>query len=125
MPHVKRYLLLAGSLLFLGILFVAVIIFELLTSHFQAIYLSRFATKLHYHVEQGPSPLMRFPHSGPYDERYGYKRLPAYIEKLTSKGYKIAAQARFSRSLITLSDWGLFTIYPEKTQVKKRFLKVW
>ena len=53
---------------------------------------------------------------GPYDKRLGYALLPAMLDRLTSKGYAVIAQARMSPTLCELIDRGLFPIYHEKTQ---------
>jgi hypothetical protein len=54
------------------LLFVAGVILELRTSWFEAHYFASTARKLIYHLEPGPSPSIRFPQTGPYDERLGY-----------------------------------------------------
>ncbi|MEW5766720.1 MAG: transglycosylase domain-containing protein [bacterium] len=91
-------------------------VLEMRTSRFQAFYFSRMAKKLSYKIEQGPSPAIRFPEYGPYDERLGYTSLPSFIKRLTAAGYNIERQARFSPELIRITETGFFTPYHEKTQ---------
>lgn len=91
-------------------------IYELQTSRFQAYFLNHKAKDLKFWIEAGPSPSIHFPLKGPYDERLGYTLLPSFIERLTSKGYEIEAQARFSKKLLEVTDSGFFTTFHEKTQ---------
>ncbi len=84
---------------------------EMHTSHFQAEYFSKIASKLTYKVAQGPSKAIRFPKTGPYDERLGYSRLPEFTKLLTDQNYVITEQARMSPDLLTLP---LPPIYQEK-----------
>ncbi|MGY0196393.1 transglycosylase domain-containing protein [Leptothrix sp. BB-4] len=89
---------------------------ELQHSRLQAWLLSGFTSELHHVVEAGPSPAIRFPGDGPYDERLGYHRLPDWTRSLASQGYRVSAQARMSETQLGLIDTGLFAIYPEKDQ---------
>jgi membrane peptidoglycan carboxypeptidase len=89
---------------------------ELLSSTLQARYLSSFSSQLSFAVEPGPSTLMRYPTTGPYDQRFGYVGLPSFIQHLRALGFDVTAQARFSPSLAQVVDRGLFAIYHEKTQ---------
>lgn len=104
--------------LLLAILFtlVWVVFDEFQTSRRQAGYLSEYSRSLKFHLEPGPSPMIRFPTSGPYDERLGYRHLPVFLERLTSMGYGVVEQARISPNMGKLSDLGLFSIYHEKDQ---------
>ena len=91
-------------------------IYELRTSRFEAYFLNHKAKDLKFWMEKGPSSSIRFPKDGPYDKRLGYIRLPALIERLSSKGYEIEAQARFSQKLLEVTDSGFSTTFREKTQ---------
>ncbi len=117
-PLHKRGTLLGtvGLVLILLVTVIFTIGYELRTSRLQARYLTRIATACSYSVDPGPSPAIRFPVSGPYDERAGYTGLPNFVERLNKSGYEVAAQARFSPELLKVTDLGFFTIYPEKTQ---------
>lgn len=95
---------------------------EISTSRWQARQLAPLARQLTFTVEPGPSPAIRFPRTGPYDERLGYARLPQFIENLLVEGYEVAAQARMSPRLIALSDHGIFAPYREKAQAGLRLL---
>ena len=89
---------------------------ELHTSERQARYLSELAHELTFKLESGPSPAIRFPRAGPYDERLGYSAIPAFTQLLTARDYAVTAQARISPRLAELTDKGLSPAYPEKSQ---------
>jgi membrane peptidoglycan carboxypeptidase len=89
---------------------------EVRTSAVQALLLSHAAAILTYRVEVGPSPAIRFPRTGPYDERLGYTRLPGFVERLESAGYRVERQARLSPGLDRLAGWGVALPYREKTR---------
>ncbi len=87
------------------------------SSAMQARYFSKLAKRLTYKVEPGPSNAIRFPSDSPYDERLGYANLPDYHNKLKTRDYEIASQARISPKMVELADMGLFATYREKTKV--------
>jgi membrane peptidoglycan carboxypeptidase len=89
---------------------------EMRTSTAQALVLSRAAAWLTYRVEAGPSKAIRFPRTGPYDERLGYTRLGTFVERLESAGYRVDRQARLSPGLDRLAGWGVALPYREKTR---------
>ena len=89
---------------------------ELSTSRYQAHFFASLASKASYTLGEGPSPSIRFPHSGPYDDRLGYTELPAFLGKLTGRGFEITQQARSSEGMVHIMDAGYFAPYPEKTQ---------
>jgi len=95
---------------------------EARTSAFQARYFSGIADKVRFWLEPGPSPSIRFPQSGPYDQRLGYSELPLFLERLRAKGYRIESQARASPEFIELMEDGYFPPYPEKSQAGLRVL---
>lgn len=95
---------------------------ELRTSTWQARYLSGYAKSLGYRLEPGPSASIRFPRSGPFDERLGYTRIPAFVDALRGQGYEIGAQARQSQALLDYTRRGFFAPYPEKAQAGLRVL---
>ncbi len=97
-------------------LVVAVVSDEVRTSQWQARYFSRLARDMTFEVQPGASDSIRFPHSGPYDDRLGYDRLPGMVQRLEARGYAIAAQARMSPDMARLMDEGLFPPYREKNQ---------
>jgi len=89
---------------------------EMRTSAGQALVLSRMAAWLAYRVEEGASPAIRFPRTGPYDARLGYTRLGGFIERLEGAGYRVERQARLSPGLDRLAAWGVAVPYHEKTR---------
>jgi membrane peptidoglycan carboxypeptidase len=95
---------------------------EVQTSKYQARYLSQISQQLSYKLISGASPSIRYPHSGPYDEKLGYTSLPATIERLEKVGFSIAAQASISPKMTELFDYGLFSIYHEKNQAGLRII---
>jgi len=89
---------------------------EVRSSRAQAHWLASLADSARYDVRSGPSPSIRYPVAGPFDQRLGYTRIPEFVARLGRAGYQVEAQARFSDSLMRLSDLGLFPGYQEKTQ---------
>ncbi|WP_240636177.1 transglycosylase domain-containing protein [Caldimonas tepidiphila] len=89
---------------------------EMRTSRLQAKRLAPLAREVSFRVEPGPSPSIRFPATGPYDERLGYRQLPQFIETLVGDGFQITAQSRMSPTMIELAGHGLFPAYREKAQ---------
>jgi len=60
--------------------------YELRTSHMQARFLSAYASELTYETEAGASASIRFPSTGPFNQRLGYVSAPAMIDSLTHDG---------------------------------------
>lgn len=90
---------------------------EVKTSKYQSRYLSEISQQLSYKLESGPSNAIRYPETGPYDQRLGYTLLPNEINRLKKQGFRIAAQASSSPMMTQIADdYGLFTIYHEKSQ---------
>ena len=92
----------------------ALAMFELRTSWFQSREISRYAEDLTFRVEPGPSDAIRFPTHGPFDDRLGYARLPAFIERLQARELAIESQAQFSPQLMDYTGRGYFPPYSEK-----------
>jgi membrane peptidoglycan carboxypeptidase len=95
---------------------VAFAVDELKTSRLQSALWHDYARDARFSVDAGASDAIRFPQSGPYDERLGYRQLPDYIERLQAQGYVLTRQARMSPRLIELHERGLFGPYREKSQ---------
>ncbi len=95
---------------------------EVKTSKYQAQYLSQISKQLSFKLVNGASTSVRYPQFGPYDQRLGYTLLPDAISRLTKLGYGITAQADFSPMMAELVDYGLFTVYHEKSQAGLRIL---
>ena len=86
------------------------------TSWLQAGLLSGFARQLGFTLEPGPSPSIRFPNAGPYDERLGYVELPGFIDRLNDRGFVVEQQARLTERHRRLIDRGVSPIFHEKTR---------
>jgi len=93
---------------------------ELAASTLQARYLSALGSQLSFAVEPGPSPLIRYPTTGPYDLRLGYVGLPNFLQRLRALGFAITTQARVSPTLAQVIDRGFFPMYHEKMQAGLR-----
>lgn len=89
---------------------------EVRSSQWQARYMSRLGKSLTYSIEPGASDSIRYPHSGPYDERLGYERLGEFGERLHKLGFVTTSQARMSFDMVRLMDQGIFPPYREKNQ---------
>jgi membrane peptidoglycan carboxypeptidase len=100
----------------LPLLVVVLIGVELRTSVGQAVLLSSWAATLSHEVEPGPSSRIRFPEHGPYNERLGYSQLPVMADRLTDRGYEVAAQSRMSIPMALTMDAGLYPVYQHKDQ---------
>jgi membrane peptidoglycan carboxypeptidase len=108
---------LVAMLIGVGVVIVKFVQQEIKTSKYQARYLSEISQQLSYKLESGPSQSIRYPEAGPYDQRLGYTLLPNEITRLKRQGFHITAQASFSPMMTQLADdYGLFTIYHEKSQ---------
>ena len=93
---------------------------ELPSSTLQSHYLSELGSQISFAVEPGPSPLIRYPRTGPYDLRLGYVGLPNFVRRLHTLGFVITAQARVSPRLAQVVDRGFFPLYHEKMQAGLR-----
>lgn len=93
----------------------ALVVYEMETSRLQASFLSSLGREARYELGPGPSPSIRFPTHGPFDERMGYTGLPAFEKRLTARGFEVVAQARMSPRMVEVVDRGLFAPYREKT----------
>ena len=102
--------------LLLALLGAGLALFELRTSRLQAMLFSDFAKQISFRLEAGKSPTVRFPTTGPHDERLGYTELPRFISQLEHAGYEVKFQARPSPRMRELMDWGLPAIYHEKVR---------
>ena len=89
---------------------------ELRSSEWQADYLSKKAKYLTFKVGDGPSPSIRFPSTGPFDERFGYANLASLSKNLVARDFDIAKQAQMSPDLLKLVDRSIYPPYREKTQ---------
>jgi membrane peptidoglycan carboxypeptidase len=95
---------------------------EIKTSDFQARYFSSINEQLRFRVEPGGSSAIRYPSTGPYDERLGYTALPSLQQRLRNLGFSITTQARFSTELLRVVDRGFYATYFEKAQAGLKIL---
>lgn len=96
-----------------GLLLLAALAYESRTSTLQSYLLPRYAAKLTYEIEAGPSPQIEFPRSGPYDQRLGYSLLPDFQQRLDSQGFRIVEQARMAEPMAQLARLGITPPYDE------------
>jgi membrane peptidoglycan carboxypeptidase len=89
---------------------------EMRTSRLQSYWFSHFAQEMRFTVQRGPSETVRFPVSGPYDERLGYAELPNFIAALRADDFAVDRQAQWSPVLGKFVDGGGYAIYREKTR---------
>ena len=88
---------------------------ETTSSRLQARYFAGMAGDLSFRAETGASAAIRFPADGPFDERLGYSRMPAYLQRLQAQHYVVDVQARLSPAMLALAERGYFLPYREKT----------
>lgn len=119
-PRTMKLLAWAGVFSALLLLVALGLAYEFRTSHLQARFLSRLAERCTFHLEQGPSPAIRYPVHGPHDERLGYVGLPGFISRLNEAGYQVTAQARQSETLLDLGKKGITPPFREKGQAGLR-----
>lgn len=93
---------------------------ELRTARLQSVVFSEVTSGTYFYVEEGKSPSIVFPDSGPYDKRVGYADMPEMLDDLTDSKYRISRQARISDQFSELVDRGLFAPYPEKQRAGLR-----
>ncbi|MBF0100659.1 MAG: transglycosylase domain-containing protein [Desulfobacterales bacterium] len=90
---------------------------EMYTSTYQAKFFSQLASKLYFHVNDGPAQTPLVSPLGPYDERMGYVFLPKISIRLKENLFDITQQAEPSSELInSTQNYFLFPIYNEKSQ---------
>src|SRR5579871_6223474 len=94
--------------------------YETRTSGFESQLFTDLDGKMNAASQPGPSRAIRYPKSGPYDERLGYTQLPDFITALTAHRYGIDAQARWSPAMARFVGLGTFPVYREKDQAGLR-----
>ena len=112
----RLWLLVWGTVLLVAMLAVLLLSHEARTSRWQAWALERYAAPMAFEVAPGPSEHIRFPKHGPFDERLGYTRIPAFLASLQTRGFEVTEQARHNPALLAHLDRGLYAPYAEKTQ---------
>lgn len=106
----------------IGAAVLGLVIYESRSSWLQSRIFTAMARRMTYSLEKGAAPASLYPVAGPYDERLGYSRIPALSQKLVKGPYQIDAQARMSPWMLSLTRWGVFPIYREKSQAGLRIL---
>ncbi len=92
------------------------VVLEAQTSFLQSILFSRLAREMTFKIGTGPSPDIRFPQGGPYDERLGYTALPSFSQQLTQHHFRLDSQAVQSPELEEFADAGGYAVYSQKAQ---------
>lgn len=113
----KPPLRLTRWLLLLAVILLGVAIYQESRNHFyQSAFWHWLAGKLHYQVVSGPSEQVRYAQAGPFDQRFGYSKLPQWNDKLQQSGFYISQQSQFSDNLRRYTDYGFYPPYDEKSQ---------
>ncbi|MCO8170665.1 penicillin-binding protein [Pseudomonas sp. 21LCFQ02] len=89
---------------------------ETRSSRLQAQEISRFAARLSWSMQPGPSNQRIYPGDGPFDKRLGYSALDQFLPRLLKRDYLITEQTRFSPELMRYAEHGFFVPYQEKIQ---------
>jgi membrane peptidoglycan carboxypeptidase len=110
--HMRPWLI----LLFIVAALLGLAAWEMHSSTLQSLYLARWASRLHYALQDGPSADNRYPKTGPFDERLGYTQLPVWLERLNRRGYEVSAQAHQSADLRNFLAQGFFAPQDDKNQ---------
>lgn len=106
-------LIAAGLLLLVGVPLAA---WEIQTSTLQSRWFAAQGGQLDWAVRSGSSARIRFPRSGPWDERLGYTRIPAVVERAREAGFEVTHQAVVTEAFQQRVDAGWYPVYPEKAQ---------
>ncbi|HEY0921435.1 transglycosylase domain-containing protein [Rheinheimera pacifica] len=104
-------------LLLLAVILLGVAIYQESRNHFyQSTFWHWLAGHLSYEVVPGPAEQISYAQAGPFDQRFGYSKLPEWLERLQKTGFHISQQSQFSDSLLRYSDYGFYPPYNEKSQ---------
>ncbi len=117
MPHLSSSHVVLGSAIFFT--FAALgwgLTVEVGSSPMQSHLFTRLTASFGVSLDSGASPQVRFPGAGPYDERLGYARMPAFLSSLGAQRFVVDRQVRVSPALASFIDLGGFPIYREKAQ---------
>jgi membrane peptidoglycan carboxypeptidase len=99
-----------------ALLAVSMVLLEADEPYLQSLFVWGAVTDMTFKVEPGSSPTIRFPQSGPYDQRLGYVALPDLIKRLEDRSFEIQSQARQSPALLKFIGAGGYAVYHEKFQ---------
>ena len=87
---------------------------EARTSYLQSRFFTWLDHDIKYWVAPNASQSIRFPQSGPNDERLGYAELPTIIQSLETHQFQIVRQAAWSPRLDWFVDNGGYALYDPK-----------
>src|SRR5580765_6956719 len=97
----------------LVLLFAALIFIEFQTSFIQSWIFTQTNKRVQYKLADGPSSSIAFPASGPFDERRGYSKIPAFRSRLESEGYRVTQQVQQSQTTVSLLNGRISPPYKE------------
>jgi membrane peptidoglycan carboxypeptidase len=92
----------------------ALVLVEIHTSVLQSWIFTRVNGQVTYELAAGASPSIAFPRAGPFDDRRGYPRIPAFRARLQTQGYRLTQQTRQSETLLDLIRRGVSPPYDER-----------
>jgi membrane peptidoglycan carboxypeptidase len=87
-----------------------------LASRASAAALARYVRGVTFALDSGRSRSPAPPGVGPLDVRLGYTKLPAIVDSLEPRGFRVIQQATVSDRFVALSRRGFFPPYEERTQ---------
>ncbi len=114
--HSRRRLWRRGIALLLFVLLALGTWHESRTSDIQSRIFARYASRLSYRFEPGPTDSVAYPTGGPFDLRRGYAFIPQVAETLAARDYAVTGQARMSPDLLKLTRHGIYAVYPTDTR---------
>lgn len=116
-PGHHGWIWLVPVLLILGLVITVIVItrHEMRSSKIQSEWLSWYGRHITFSMGPGPNPAMRYPTTGPYNQRLGYSYMPYFLKALQANDYDIAEQMRASSTFSYFLDRGLYPIYHPKT----------
>ncbi len=82
------------------------------TSDLQSRIFARYASRLSYRFEPGPTDSVAYPVGGPFDLRRGYAFIPQVADTLAARNYAVTGQTRMSADLLKLTLHGVYAVYP-------------
>jgi membrane peptidoglycan carboxypeptidase len=114
-PEPPRKALIRRAEFWVALLALTMVLVEVNLPYLQSLFVWGAVTDMTFKVEAGKSPSIRYPQSGPYDERLGYVALPILIQRL-GHSFDIERQARQSPALLDFIQAGGYAVYHEKFQ---------
>jgi len=116
-PGTRRNVLLARRADFwVSVVAIGIVLLQANMPYLQSLFVWGAVTDMTFPVEAGSSPSIRFPQSGPYDQRLGYVAIPSLIRRLAARDFEVERQARQSPALLDFIGAGGYATYHEKFQ---------